>query len=331
LQGPTPEPKRFVHADLIGEAPRLTTEVAHGHTQVYAVISALAPVVAFACWTKLLIGHKSASRVQAITWILHGINLRERQLVSSQSSNYLKWLAAAACSALGVNAAHADLVTNIGPGGTLTAASTWSDTAAGQTPNAVLGNPGTTSAPVVVNNLLGNPSSTYTFTNTISAPNGSFAGFQVSDAAQGQTSESVGFLDSYVFTVPAAMANASVFSLNLSSTLGLSDLTMRLYDYSSTNGYQVNSTGPVSSSMIVDNWSLSNNANQNNPVANSTLSIGSLQQGTYVLEVVGLETGSASGTYSGQLNLAPVPLPAAAWLLVSGMGALGAFRRRRAS
>ena len=43
-----------------------------------------------------------------------------------------------------------------------------------------------------------------------------------------------------------------------------------------------------------------------------------------------LHFNGTHGTYSGTLQfLAPVPLPAAAWLMVSGLAALGAFARRR--
>jgi hypothetical protein len=245
------------------------------------------------------------------------------------SSHGFPVLVAGALAAIAAGAARADVVQSVGVNGTLTAASSWADTAAGQTPTAISGNPGTTTAPAIINNLASNPASTYTFSDTFAAPNGSFQGFQISDSTQGQGPEAIGFLDSYVITIPTSVSNASIFSLNLSSTLGLSDLTMRLYDYSSANGYQINSTGAVSNAQLVDNWSLSNNASGSNPVASSTLSVGALASGTYVLEVAGLETGSQSGTYSGQLNVTPVPLPATAWLVLSGIGGFGWFARQR--
>jgi hypothetical protein len=39
--------------------------------------------------------------------------------------------------------------------------------------------------------------------------------------------------------------------------------------------------------------------------------------------------GAASIGYELEFNVAPVPLPAAAWLLISGLGALGLTARRR--
>jgi hypothetical protein len=54
-----------------------------------------------------------------------------------------------------------------------------------------------------------------------------------------------------------------------------------------------------------------------------------LTAGSYVLEIRGEVTGSSGGTYTGSLNLNPVPLPAALPLLLSGLGLLGGWIRKR--
>ena len=54
-----------------------------------------------------------------------------------------------------------------------------------------------------------------------------------------------------------------------------------------------------------------------------------LSAGTYVLEIRGTATGTNGGAYSGQLQLQPVPLPAALPLLLSGLGLVGSSFRRR--
>ena len=51
--------------------------------------------------------------------------------------------------------------------------------------------------------------------------------------------------------------------------------------------------------------------------------------GTYVLDVAGTASGSSGGLYVGSLNLQPVPLPATAWFMLSGLGGLGFMARRR--
>jgi hypothetical protein len=230
---------------------------------------------------------------------------------------------------MGAEAAHADTIQTVGQGGTLTAASTWSDTAAGTTPPTVNGDGTTNPATgVVVNDISSNPSSTYIFDRTMSNPSGSYAGFTIKDGNQ-TPGENIGFLDSYVFTVSTAISNATLISLNLDTTLGLDDLSMRIYQYSSSNNYNVSTSQAPGGTLLVDSWSLSDNASSGNIVASTTLSQNGLAAGTYVLQVAGLETGTQSGTYQGSLNIDPVPLPAALPLIVSGLGLLGGLARRR--
>ena len=58
-----------------------------------------------------------------------------------------------------------------------------------------------------------------------------------------------------------------------------------------------------------------------------TFSLANVPLGIYHLNVTGTYTGSNGGTYFG--NVSVVPLPAAAWLLLSGVAGLGAMARRR--
>lgn len=58
-------------------------------------------------------------------------------------------------------------------------------------------------------------------------------------------------------------------------------------------------------------------------------SLASLPAGPYELILTGDATGSSGGIYAGAFHLTAVPLPAAAWLLLSGLVGLGAIARRR--
>jgi hypothetical protein len=129
------------------------------------------------------------------------------------------------------------------------------------------------------------------------------------------------FYDDYIFTVANSTVDAASFLLNESSTLAISDLQMRLY---STTG----NTPPVlgdSPAGLQANWSnpISTNGSQSN------LATTMLSAGTYVLEVRGDVTGQNGGTYTGIIDLQPVPLPAALPLLLSGFGLLGGLARKR--
>jgi hypothetical protein len=49
----------------------------------------------------------------------------------------------------------------------------------------------------------------------------------------------------------------------------------------------------------------------------------------YELIITGTTTGVSGGAYAGVVAASPVPLPAAAWLLLSGLVGVGAMARRR--
>jgi hypothetical protein len=129
------------------------------------------------------------------------------------------------------------------------------------------------------------------------------------------------FYDDYVFTVANSTVDAASFVLNEGSTLAISDLQMRLY---STSGNTLPVLGD-SPAGLQANWS--------NPISTdgstSDLATTMLTAGTYVLEVRGDVTGQAGGSYAGLIDLQPVPLPAALPLLLSGLGLLGGFARKR--
>jgi hypothetical protein len=138
------------------------------------------------------------------------------------------------------------------------------------------------------------------------------------------------FLDSYVFAVTeAASGNALTASLELGSLFDINNLQMRIYKVTGAGA-----TLPVIGSLqplilsgdvaLVTPWI--------GPPIGQTTVVGTfynITAGTYVLDIAGTAVGQNGGLYVGSLNLAPVPVPAAVWLLASGLGALGAAARRR--
>jgi hypothetical protein len=133
------------------------------------------------------------------------------------------------------------------------------------------------------------------------------------------------FYDDYVFTVAATAVDSLTSEVNL-ATLSLGNLEERVYSIGGNptlpvvgtpDGFQTAWTSPVTVG--------AGNETGMFTVLNPT----TLTGGTYVLEIRGDVTGSAGGSYSGNLNLNPVPLPAAFPLLLSGLGLLGGFARKR--
>lgn len=140
---------------------------------------------------------------------------------------------------------------------------------------------------------------------------------------------SYAFQDTYKFSVSqAASGDILTVSLNLgtvSPTFDISNLQFRLYEVAS-NTIQPG-LGIPSGSTLVTAW-----MGTSGPATGTAIqaNFSGIQAGTYFLDVAGTADGSSGGTYVGQLNLAPVPLPASLTLLLSGLGLFVTLRRRAA-
>ena len=125
------------------------------------------------------------------------------------------------------------------------------------------------------------------------------------------------FYDAFVIQISNSLGDSISSTINLGTNFQLTNFQERLYPYTGT----APTIGKVATAL--DFWTA--------PVGNSgtvaVLPPTVLQQGTYVLEVRGDVTGSSGGAYVGAFQLSPVPLPAAAWLLASGLGGLLGFGR----
>ena len=134
-----------------------------------------------------------------------------------------------------------------------------------------------------------------------------------------------GFYDDFVFTLAGASADAITSTIDFANVLGINNLQTRLYNFSGNPNLPVLGV-PVGGA--IDAWSSTLNLAPGTTETVNVLPMTMLNAGTYVLEVRGNVVGSAGGSYSGNLNLVPTPLPAALPLLLSGIGLLGGAVRR---
>jgi len=132
-----------------------------------------------------------------------------------------------------------------------------------------------------------------------------------------------GFYDDFVFQITSASANSITSTIDFSGILQISNLQVRLYN-AAGNSFPVLGapfTAPI------DAWSNPVNYGPTTGTV-SVLPTTQLSAGTYVLEVRGDVVGASGGSYSGVLNIAPVPVPAAAWLFGSSLLSLVSLRRK---
>jgi hypothetical protein len=140
-----------------------------------------------------------------------------------------------------------------------------------------------------------------------------------------------GFVDAYLFSVGPSSADVLTATINLGGADVINGLSVRIYDlgtnpvdsYSSSAGLVLPDDTP--SPFYVNGSSTSSGG-----ITTAVIDPVTLSAGSYALEVWGTVAGSQGGSYSGTLQLSPVPLPATLPLTLSGLALLSlvALRRR---
>jgi len=133
-----------------------------------------------------------------------------------------------------------------------------------------------------------------------------------------------GFYDDFVFTISTSSVESATITLNFGTLQQIQNLSVGLFNVSNYN--IVAAGGAPSSSPIPGEVFATMSGGE------LMLTDPDLSAGTYVLEVAGQATGSEGGSYSGVLDVSPVPLPPALPMLLSGLAifAGATLNRRRA-
>jgi hypothetical protein len=142
------------------------------------------------------------------------------------------------------------------------------------------------------------------------------------------------FISEYGFNIgSSASFSGAVVTFDLGNILQLSNLSLKLLSGSVWSGAVP--TTLTSTQLSAINASMVALGNGNS--STETISAITLAPGSYVIELQGLVTGSAGGSYAGVLNVAPVspvPEPASSAYAIAGFGLLAAgfvgrrFKRR---
>lgn len=163
----------------------------------------------------------------------------------------------------------------------------------------------------------------YNYVDSFSSPeaSGKIAGADIYGGSSYGNLGSAGFIDDYFFQISPARADAVSATIS-NGTFAVSDLFARIYSLSvNPGGLELTQpAGTVYYGDVMDSGPAT--LVQINPVT--------LAAGSYVLEVSGTASDAGGGSYTGTLNLSPVPLPASFPLLLTGLLGFAALVLTRA-
>jgi len=119
----------------------------------------------------------------------------------------------------------------------------------------------------------------------------------------------VSFSDYFTFSIPSAAFNSITSTVSLGQYLGIANLQASLWSgtISSSTGLPAGSLLTTSTPIIIISGTVTSTIDVINPITLGT--------GNYILQVSGNVTGLSGGSYSGTLNVSPVP-EAAEWTML---------------
>lgn len=143
-----------------------------------------------------------------------------------------------------------------------------------------------------------------------SEASGKIAGSDIYGGATNGNLGSVGFIDDYFFQISPASADAVSATIS-NGTFAVANLFATIYSLSANpDGLVLDQ--PVGTVYYGD-------ITASGPATLVQINPVTLAMGSYVLQISGTSSGSAGGSYTGTLNLSPVPLPPSLPLLLSGL------------
>ena len=152
-------------------------------------------------------------------------------------------------------------------------------------------------------------------------------GFSLSVAplAQPFTSDDY-FVSDYGFSIGSnASFNSAAVTFDLTSIFQISDFSVTLLKGQPWSGTTPGALSPAEIAARDSNVIAVSGGTSNTQMIDSVM----LGVGDYVLEIRGHATGASGGSYGGLVNVAAVPEPTGAALVLAGLSVLGLVVRRR--